>query len=75
MEKSPPLMRKMKQWYGTYVYIRFQIWLEPTLLQTKITISTPQQFGLFQQEEETVPQWLESCVHILLTWDPRWKSR
>ena len=29
----------------------------------------------FQYEEEIVPQMLELCAPILLTWDPQWKTQ
>ena len=61
----------------TYVHIRFQRWLEPMILLMKIISNTNQQWRPFKEEEDTVPQRLELCAPVLLTWDPqlepRWK--
>ena len=75
--KAPPLGGVLKQYYGTYVRIRFQRWLEPMRLQIKRISYTTQQYIPFQEEEETAPQMLEPCVPVLLIWGyrlkPKWK--
>ena len=55
---------ELKHWYVKYVSIRLQQWLEPTLLQTKITSSTTQRCRPYQEEDDTSPQRLELCVTV-----------
>ena len=71
MKVFVPLLGELKQWYGTDIHIRLQRWLEPTILQTKISSFTTQQCYPFQEEEDTETQRSNPYVPILLTWEPR----